>query len=412
MPQNNNFIRDIIPAATSARPPEKPEKRKEEVKRKAIKIRPSRFKFIVSFVILYAAILATLNFFSRAEVNVVLKNEDFDVNRVLSAGSAGSEMPAEKVVFQNHAESNALTSESKDFSEKASGLVIIYNAYSSEPQILVAQTRFESTDGKIYRIAKEIVVPGAKIIDGKIEPSSLEVRVFADKAGEEYNIGLNDFSVPGFSGSLKYGKFYARSKTPMSGGFTGRANVVSENDVEALKKTMEEKLRSDLYSKMQSEIPGEFLVPEGAYQYEIKVVSVEPAIKSKADEFKLTLEGNLKAIFIRRGDIKNKILDGYKSDPDFNSIDIPNFGDLKVLAANVDFNSSALKLTVAGSAKAVWNIESPRLAEELALAAGAAERLKIFERYPQIRRAEIFYKPSWWRIFPDTADKVLISGSY
>ena len=51
---------------------------------------------------------------------------------------------------------------------KASGQIIVYNAYNDNNQKLIKNTRFETPDGKIYRIQASIIVPGTKVEEGKI----------------------------------------------------------------------------------------------------------------------------------------------------------------------------------------------------------------------------------------------------
>ena len=91
--------------------------------------------------------------------------------------------------------------ENKEVISKASGYIEIYNAYGAASQKLVAQTRFETKEGKIFRIQNSIIVPGAKMISGSLTPSSIRAKVVADSAGEEYNIGSSYFTIPGFKGS-------------------------------------------------------------------------------------------------------------------------------------------------------------------------------------------------------------------
>ena len=64
-------------------------------------------------------------------------------------------------------------------SQKAQGTLTIYNAYSSAPQTLVATTRFVTPDGKIFRLTNEVTVPGAKITNGQIVPSSINAPIAA-----------------------------------------------------------------------------------------------------------------------------------------------------------------------------------------------------------------------------------------
>ena len=105
---------------------------------------------------------------------------------------------------------------------------MIYNKYSAEAQIFVKDTRFETPEGKIYRIDRAVTVPGMKNSGGQTVAGSVEATVYADKSGSEYNIGFSDFTIPGLKGGLKYEKFYARSKTPMTGGMKGTVPDISE----------------------------------------------------------------------------------------------------------------------------------------------------------------------------------------
>ena len=101
--------------------------------------------------------------------------------------------------------------------QKASGKITVYNNYGSAPQKLITNTRFQTKDGKIYRIKGAISVPGMGMT---------EATVYADQAGEEYNIVPTEFTLPGLKGGARFEKVFAKSKTAMSGGSSGNARVV------------------------------------------------------------------------------------------------------------------------------------------------------------------------------------------
>ena len=101
---------------------------------------------------------------------------------------------------------------------KASGIVIFFNGFSSAPQKLVASTRIQSPEGLIFRIKKDIIIPGSEIIRDKIVPGQVEAEVVADEQGSKYNIGLAEFQVPGFRGTPRFDSIYARSLAPFTGG--------------------------------------------------------------------------------------------------------------------------------------------------------------------------------------------------
>ncbi|MDQ5962651.1 MAG: hypothetical protein QG653_458 [Patescibacteria group bacterium] len=122
-------------------------------------------------------------------------------------------------------------SESKLVQTKASGKVIIFNNFDGNPQQLIKNTRFESPSGKIYRINESIAIPGKK---GDV-PGSLEVTVYADSFGPDYNSDPTDFTIPGFKGTPRYEAFFGRSNGPLSGGASGNVSLVSKSDLNSAK---------------------------------------------------------------------------------------------------------------------------------------------------------------------------------
>src|SRR3989344_3050973 len=431
LPNKKNIIRDIMPASAGgikSLPVSK--KEPEKIKFEAPEIRApkterrfrmpefprlgdfGRLKLVLAAVLIYAGAVLAVDIFAKTIVTVVLKSDKFDADFSFSAGGGNSEIPVEGVLFEETAEASAKATGEKELNDRAVGQIVIYNAYSSEAQQLVARTRFSTPDGKIFRTQKAITVPGAKVVDGKIEASSIEADVAADNPGQDYNIGLSDFSVPGFEGTPKYEKFYGRSKTPMTGGFVGKATVVSEKDAETLSQSLGEAVRQELISKMQSGLPEGFFVPDGATAFEIKTEKVEPAAGRQAEEFKVAVSGKLKAFFVRRDDVEKKIAAGYKNGSGLENADIVNFDELKLTAKSLDFKNLSFVLSSSGQANLVWGVDSGRLSEELAAAAGAGDRLKIFDSYPQIRSAAVSHKPYWWPVFPQKAQKILIQSSY
>lgn len=87
---------------------------------------------------------------------------------------ASQEFPAEKI---------SLTA------DKARGRLTVYNDYS-QPQPLIARTRFASPAGLIFRLLDGVTIPAK----GKIE-----VEVEADQPGAAYEISDTDFSLPALS---------------------------------------------------------------------------------------------------------------------------------------------------------------------------------------------------------------------
>jgi len=164
---------------------------------------------------------------------------------------------------------------------KASGKVTIWNAYSSEIQQLVKNTRFVTPEGKVYRIVSAVTVPGAKISEGKIQASSVEVDIVADEPGEAYNTGpVAKLRIPGFQGSPKYDGFYGEFKTDVSGGFVGEMKVPTDDDIKRAKEETAAKVDAAVKSSVMMTIPPEFKVVESAIAYEV----TKSEVVSDADE--------------------------------------------------------------------------------------------------------------------------------
>jgi len=85
--------------------------------------------------------------------------------------------------------------------KKAEGIIRVYNAHSTTPLSLTAQTRFLSEGGKLFRTPQRIIIPGKERRGGRWVPGQLDVRVVAAEPGENYNIGPSKFSLPGLAGT-------------------------------------------------------------------------------------------------------------------------------------------------------------------------------------------------------------------
>ncbi|PIU99311.1 hypothetical protein COS59_00465, partial [Candidatus Wolfebacteria bacterium CG03_land_8_20_14_0_80_36_15] len=229
----------------SGKEPTKKEPAKKELKKElkteeAIKIsaaKPKKPKRLKILIFLFFGFLIYLIFWvlPRAGINITTKKTSLElIERIEATTNIGStvistkQIPAEIFSQRKNNVFSFLATGKKNVERKARGEVTIYNTYSSDDQPLIANTRLLTPDGKVFRLEKLIVVPGAKIIEGKIVSSSVKTSVVADKAGQEYNIGpVSHFTIPGFQGSEKYQSFYAKSDTPMTGGFVGEVAVPS-----------------------------------------------------------------------------------------------------------------------------------------------------------------------------------------
>ena len=140
----------------------------------------------------------------------------------------------------------------------------IINKHSSQPQVLVQNTRFINEDGILFRLIDKVVVPGAKIEGSRVvEPGRITAEVRADDVGEVFNIKPSDFAIPGLRGSDRYGNFEAKSTSDMTGGFDGARSIVAQEDFDKLKSKASEEMYSIVEEKLYKDIPSQFyVIPE------------------------------------------------------------------------------------------------------------------------------------------------------
>lgn len=289
----------------------------------------------------------------------------------------------------------------------ASGTIVIYNNYGAEPQKLIKNTRFETPDGKIYRIQESVTVPGKR----GTTPGSIEATVFADSAGPEYNIGLSDFTIPGFKeggDTERYQGFYARSKTEMTGGFSGTVKTASDEDTEKARNEMEAELTVGLLEDAQATLPANFvLLPESAeYAY-----SELPNAEGPDGQVMLKTKGTVRLLAVAQDAIASAAaaerISGYKGEPvTFVDTDQLNF---EIVTEPFDLTSaSSTDIRVTGPTTLVWTFETEALAKELAGKTKSSTG-KIFAKYPGIEKADVVVRPFWKRSLPSESADIKVT---
>ncbi len=257
-------------------------KKEEKPKRKTNKF--PRTTYILSALVLFllaGTVYAGIEFLPKATIKIITKKTEWVYNDSVIADKKGGQLPAEIFSVKKNFNFSFQALGRKQVERKAGGKIIIYNAFSSSPQPLVAGTRFETPDKKIFRLTERIIVPGAQVVDGKIKSSSIEATVIADQPGSQYNIGpVSRFSIPGFSGTPKERGFYAESKEPMKGGFVGEAAYPTEDDIKKAKERARKELQDYIDSYFSLQIPQGFKFIEGSRQFNI----LKEEVNAETDE--------------------------------------------------------------------------------------------------------------------------------
>lgn len=290
---------------------------------------------------------------------------------------------------------------------KASGKVVILNKYSQTSQSLVATTRLLSKEGKLFRLAKDVIVPG---MEGD-NPGKIEASVIADKAGEDFNISASQFTIEGFKGNPKYEKFEVTSSDPMKGGGVGtnekEGKIVSQKDIdEARIKAMDE-LGKNL-SRLVAEEIGEnrkyFIDSAGK---EILEAFSDFRIGEATDKFNYTVREKIKLISFDENELKNLTYENIKQE----------IGDAFVLNQEkiifsydkpiIDWEKKQMEIDVSyeGFVSSDLNLEEIKKA---LLGKNESALKEVLIKYEQLEKAELEYYPAWAGRWPALEKNFLV----
>lgn len=361
--------------------------------------------FLIALAVLYLIL-------PRADISVILKKEEKSFSFPVKIDQTASQIDAQKGVIpgqliqiEKTLEREFISTGRQQIVEKAKGTVAIFNAYSSSPQTLVATTRFQSSDGKIFRIQKSIVVPAAKIEDGKIVSASIDAEIVAEEAGEEYNIGTADFTIPGFKGTPKFSSFYAKSKTPVGGGFRGEAKVVTADDAENSRKAMIDEISDNLNSELKAKSPSELKLIPDAIKIQIIESAASPAAGSRAEKFNYKVKAKAFALLFSEKDL-NKLIDekitekleaGREQMFETRKIEHREF---KLFAER-----GTLEFNAAVEESVVFSADRGNLAKNL-LGKNEAEIRDYLSTQTAVESAKVSFWPFWVKSVPNSEEKL------
>lgn len=415
LPNSERPASNSVPASKEA--PQKPTERGEDIKLPpkppkdtfedfSFDEKPKGKKRIWIIAILIIIILGVLFFLNRsgAEIIVYPKTETVSMEESFDFYEKNSDeeivgVGYKKLSIEKEVATKVNASGEEEVSEKASGTIRIYNEYSSEDQRLVANTRFEAKDGKIYRIAESISVPGAT----DSGPGEIEATVFADVEGDDYNQEKTSFTIPGFEGLPQFDSVYAESITDLSGGFTGTKKVVSEDD----KASALESLKQNALGKIQEEVDnsgGDFIVLFD--EEDVKFSNISESDSGDGVDLKITASVNTFVFDIN--ELARFIADNQIPNAPEGEVTIVNIDQLEisiieevVIDEETEEEIVLEKIQIKGDVELKWLINEQDLANSISKKT-RNEFSKIITNNKSVSKAEFSISPFWSNTFPES----------
>ena len=375
---------------------------------------PKKLNIIFSLSALVILFVVLFAFLGNAQVIIKPQKQklSFDLPIVVSTDISQSEainnkIPGQFLAFRADVSKDFAVTGKAEVVKKSRGEITVFNNFNSDPQNLVATTRFESSKGLIFRIPRSITIPGAKMINGKLSPGSINVEVIADKPGQEYNINTDRFTIPGFSGTPKFTGFYAESNKPMSGGITGQSAIVTEKDFNLAKETITKEALAKSLENLKTKT-GNLETVEPVNN---EIISLKSTAQTDdaTEGFAMAAIAEAKTISFSKDDLL-KIIETF----------INKNGDLMLLKEGVgldyknvkfDFEKKSLSFIVAVTGEAATKINENKLIDGL-----VGMKQNQIEDYllsfKEIDSARVILSPFWVRSIPKNKQYIHVKIVY
>jgi len=402
---------DIIPPKESSSLEENKEDRGLEIQpipRKKNYFLKSLFFFAFIFILMG---LVGFSFFSKVKVEIWPKTDNLSFKQTITV-----DLKAENIDFDNNIIKGQLLdneqSLSQQFSasgqtikeEKAKGIITVYNAYSTSSRALIP-SRFVSSDGELFWSTEKVMIPGAREEKGKLIPGEKNIEIEAAESGEEYNIGPTTFALPALAGTALYTKIYAKSFSPISGGFKGEIAQITQTDLSRAEAVLTEKLKQGSRDFFKTKISDNLILLDGAIFNNVSDINSSQKVGVGAESFGLEARIKSKAIVFEKSDVENLVKNRIGLNIEANQKIQEESLEINYLLKEIDLDLGKLVLDLEVKVKAYQSVDLNELKKAL-LGKPINEAELFLNNLSELERVEL---KSWFflrRRMPEDTDRL------
>lgn len=341
--------------------------------------------------------------FSGAKVTVTPTVNDVTVSGGFTATASTGDLPFEVVTVDKTGFKQVASEGTQTANDPASGQITIYNQ-QAKPQELVANTRFATPDGLVFRIHADVKVPAGS----EATPGTLTATVYADQGGESYNIGPSTFTLPGLKGSSIFDQVYAKSQSAMTGGFSGTRPSVSDATQKAQSAAIESQLANDLKTDVAAKVPDGYILVPGA-----TFVTYAPVAPTTGDGGKVKVQekGTATAYVMPKLALAKAV--AYKTVGSYagQDISIEDASGLTFTLASgtaPTLGAQSADFSLSGNTTLVWVVDPAKIAGSVAGKSRQAAQT-ILAGFPEVEKAVLSLKPFWAGSFPEDPAKITVT---
>src|SRR3989344_4721242 len=383
----------------------------EDYREAAPRRRPRRFgrafKWTLAVVLFGGLSLLLSAFFAGATVTVYPRTATVEVPARLEAllNAPLNALAYETFTVTRSATTATPATGTKTVSRQASGIITILNSYSSASQRLIANTRFEAPDGKIYRIRDSVTVPGQL----QEKPGTATITAYADSPGSSYNkSGSINLVIAKFKEDKdpRATAFKVTAAGGFSGGFLGEEPAVAAGDLAKARDTLQKQLVEDIRAAASVGIPEGYLSIPSALQLSYSEIAQS---KGNGNNANLSQTATGKGIMLREGDLAAIIARQKVEEYGGEAIGFEDISQMAIsLASTSKSSDEKLVLLLTGTPTLVWQFDPGALSQALLGKEKGAFQEVVNSFAPAIRKADASIRPFWEGSFPNDIAEIKI----
>jgi hypothetical protein len=361
------------------------------------------------FVMMYLYAGAKVVVFANAQKTPIAV--DFTVDPSQSQSNYANTTLAGKTISVTKTLSGQFTATGQqDVGTKASGTITVYNCLDGNTHTLVAGTRFEDSNGNIFKSTSDISVPGGQgSFAGCSTPGTATVSVQADQNGSQYNEGPGSYTIPGLPSSEQTGQDAITAKgATMSGGTSNIVTVVQQSDVDTAQAAVLAADKNNITGDLSGQIPKGYVGINSSQSSSASNVTPAPAVDAQATSATLTMQVTYKELIIQQSDYK-QLLDTQEASQVGNDSQIYDDGYSQILLTQSGTdNNGAQSFHLTTQAYSGPKIDTASIAKQIA-GKRYGDAVDFAKGLAGVTDAQISIWPAWSSNLPTQADKIHVS---
>ena len=326
--------------------------------------------------------------FSRVEIDLDFSQADSEVSEVITVSNVARNadpvnlvVPGSEVVLEDSSSGDGVATGKKETGEFAKGVIDIRNkSTESAVNLGKGQVVIDISTNLQYELSDSISIP--------VDQYQRDIPVVAKNFGSQYNTDQTTFRFEGFTTDQLIGFGFRGIK----GGTSEEVTIVTAEDVEKVKRSLETGVKGNLETKLRSEIRRGEVLLDGSQKFE--EISLVQTVETGAEgqNFSVDLKMKVTALKMNEDDIKELAEEIIKKNEDATDEAEIKVGDFEVKNIKIEGEKVTFELSAKGEVNE--NLKLEDLKTEIS-GKNISDAEKYIKDLEQVSEVKITYKPTY-----------------